>query len=122
MMLTKNEVLRKLSYKDLIIFLIPFVIFMFYLTMFDPGVLRFDTYTQLGQITNFQFDNWHPFFHTYIEMLCLKVIPNPKSVAILQILTFTVIWTAICNYFRHDNPSIKSNKFNQDFILQIITT
>ena len=122
MMLTKNEVYRKLSYKDLIIFLIPFVIFMFYLTMFDPGVLRLDTFTQLGQITKFQFDNWHPFFHTYIEMLCLKIIPNPKSVAILQILTFAVIWTAICNYFRHDDPSIKSNKFNQDFILQIITT
>ena len=79
---------NKLSYKDLIIFLIPFTIFMVYLYIFNPGILRPDTFNQFHQIATSTFGNWHPFFHTFIDMLCLNVYPNPKSIAILQIITF----------------------------------
>ena len=112
----KNK-LMSLSYKDLIIFLVPFMIFMGYLYIFNPGILRYDSFYQLHQIATSQYNDWHPFFHTFIEMLCLKIYPNTKSVAILQIITFSVIWTLMCNYFR---KSIEDDK--KIFIFQAIFT
>ena len=111
--ITRN--LKRLSYKDLIIFLIPFIVFIAYLYVFDPGILRFDTYDQLNQIAKGEFSNWHPFFHTFIEMICVKIFPNPISISILQIVTFSTMWMIICNYFRqNDNP--------KNFVLQLIVT
>ena len=113
-----NKNFQKISFQDLIIFLIPFTIFMFYLYIYDPGILRPDTFSQFHQIATSKFDNWHPFFHTFIDMLCLKVWSNPKSIAILQILIFSTIWAIICNYFRQD---IKNNNM-RIFIFQVIFT
>ena len=107
--------LKKLSYKDLIIFLIPFAIFICYLYVFDPAIMRFDTYNQLNQIAKGEFFNWHPFFHTFIEMICVKIFPNPISISILQIVTFSTMWMIICNYFtQNDKP--------KNFVLQLIVT
>ena len=108
--------IKKLNYKDLIIFLIPFIIFMYYLYIFNPGILTFDSYYQLNQIANNHFNNWHPFFHTFIEMICLKIYPNTKSICILQILVFSIIWMVICKYHRDDNEKPKH------FIIQVILT
>ena len=107
--------MKKLSYKDLIIFLIPFIIFICYLYVFDPAIMRFDTYNQLNQIAKWEFFNWHPFFHTFIEMICIKIYPNPISISILQIVTFSTMWMIICNYFRQDNN-------RKNFVLQLIVT
>ena len=82
---------KKLNYKDLIIFLIPFITFLYYLKVYDPGVLSFDSYYQLHQIATNHFNNWHPFFHTFIEMLCLKIYESPISICVLQILTFSFV-------------------------------
>ena len=109
---------KELNYKDLIIFLIPFTIFMYYLYVFNPGFLTFDSYNQMHQIATNSYNNWHPFFHTFIEMLCLKLYASPISVCILQILTFSTMWMVICKYFRND----KDKKFNKVFILQVIVT
>ena len=117
-----NNISNKLSYKDLIIFLIPFVIFMVYLYIFDPGILRPDTFNQFHQIATSTYGNWHPFFHTFIDMLCLMVYPDPKSIAILQIIIFSTIWASICNYFRCDNETNDNEAFNKLFIIQIIFT
>lgn len=57
----KNK-LMSLSYKDLIIFLVPFMIFMGYLYIFNPGILRYDSFYQLHQIATSQYNDWHPFF------------------------------------------------------------
>ncbi len=110
----KNEYLKKLSYKDLIIFLMPFIIFMGYLYVYDPGILAQDSFYQMNQIARGSFTNWHPFFHTFIEMLCLKLYPDTKSIAILQIIIFSTIWMIICNYLRND----ADNKINKEFVLQ----
>ncbi len=110
--------IRELNFKDLIIFLIPFTIFIYYLHVFNPGFLAYDSYNQLHQIATNSYNNWHPFFHTFIEMLCLKVYASPVSVCILQILTFSTMWMVICKYFRND----KDKKFNKVFILQILLT
>ena len=108
-----------LSYKDLIIFLIPFIIFMVYLYVYNPGIARFDSFTQLHQIATGNFDNWHPFFHTFIEMVCLKIYPDTKAIAFLQIMVFSIIWMIICSYFRNDNLE---NGIDKEFIFQAIFT
>ena len=92
--------IKKLNYKDLVIFLIPFCIFMYYLHVFNPGILSYDSFNQIHQITTNDFYNWHPFFHTFIEMLCFKVYASPISVGIMQISVFSIIWMALCKYNR----------------------
>ena len=107
---------KRLDYRDLVIFLIPFILFMYYLYVFNPGVLTFDSFDQLNQIASHNFGTWHPFFHTFIEMLCLNIYPDPKSICVLQILVFSTIWMIICKYNRNDDVKTKS------FILQVIIT
>ncbi len=108
--------IKKLNYRDLIIFLIPFTIFMLYLYIYNPGIMNYDSFNQIHQIATNNFTNWHPFFHTFIEMLCLKIYPNVISIAILQIFVFSSLWMIICKYHRNDTMN------NNSFILQVIIT
>ena len=101
--------------RDLKIFLIPIIIFSIYLCVFNPGIATIDTFNQLHQISSGHFTNWHPFFHTFIEMLCLKVYPSTLSVCIFQILIFSAMWTVICKYNRDDDV-----EDNSPFKLQVI--
>lgn len=111
----KSFKILKLSYKDLLIFLIPCIIFLYYLYIYNPGIMTMDSYTQLHQIATGHFNNWHPFFHTFIEMLCIYVYPSPLSVSLFQITIFSSIWMIICKYFRSEDN-------NKTFILQIFFT
>ena len=108
--------IKKLNLKDLLIFLIPFVIFMYYLHVFNPGILTYDSYDQLHQIATNTFFNWHPFFHTFIEMLCFKVYSSPISVGILQISVFSIMWMILCKYNRKEETQ------NKLFIVQVLIT
>ena len=110
-----TDIIKKFNYNDLKIFLIPLIIFSFYLTVFSPGIATIDSFNQLHQIASNHFTNWHPFFHTFIEMLCLKVYPSTISICIFQILVFSSIWTIICKYNRDD--TIQNDK---TFKLQVI--
>lgn len=111
-----SDYIKKLNYKDLIIFLIPFIIFLYYLNVYNPGVLSFDSYYQLHEIATNHFDNWHPFFHTFIEMLCLKIYSNTISIGFLQIFIFSSMWMIICKYNRNDEIGVKQ------FVLQVLLT
>ena len=97
--------IRKFNSNDLKIFLIPIIIFSAYLAVFNPGIATIDSFNQLHQIASGHFTNWHPFFHTFIEMLCLKVYPSTLSICIFQILVFSAMWTIICKYSRDDTVS-----------------
>lgn len=108
---------KKITYYDLIIFLIPIFIFGYFLHVLNPGIIFFDNYYQFHQIATNNFNNWHPFFHTFILMLFLKIFKTPLAISIFQILTFSTMWTVICKYFRNEN--LKSNR---TFILQVILT
>lgn len=110
------------TYKDLIIFLIPVIIFSLYLYIYNPGILTFDSFNQLHQIATGEYTNWHPFFHTFIEMLLIKIYPSPMTIAIAQILTFSIIWMVICRYFRKDYANTKNITEDRQFILQVIIT
>ncbi|WP_407454074.1 hypothetical protein [Methanobrevibacter sp.] len=114
--LKQHNYFSKLSYNDLIIFLIPVILFSVYLYVFYPGILRYDSFNQLHQIVAHEYYNWHPFFHTFIEKVLLKIYPSPVTVCVFQILTFSTIWTVICNYYRRD---IENNKV---FIIQVVLT
>lgn len=109
--------IRKINYKDLIIFIIPVILFMYYLHVYNPGILSVDSYNQLHQIATGHFSNWHPFFHTFIEMICIKIYANPVSICILQILTFSIMWMVICKYNRNESKQI-----DKQFIIQVIIT
>ena len=110
--------IRNLNYNDLIIFLIPFLIFLFYLYIYNPGVMTIDSYAQLHQIATGEFSNWHPFFHTFIEMICVSIYPSPISIALFQVTIFSLIWMIICKYFRDENEG----NLSKLFILQVIFT
>ena len=107
----------KLNYRDLMIFILPIIIFSLYAYIYNPGILTIASFGQLHQIATGDFNMWDPFFHTFIEMICLKIYSNPIIIAILQILTFSTIWTIICKYHRDD--TIKNS--NQ-FVLQFFVT
>jgi hypothetical protein len=108
-----DKIKGNVNHRDLIIFLIPTIIFLGYLMVFNPGIATHDSFNQLHQIASGQFTNWHPFFHTFINMLCLNVYPSTVSICVFQILVFSTMWTIICSYFRDD-----SIEKNNPFILQ----
>lgn len=86
-----------------------------FLYIFSPGILSYDSYNQLTQIKNSTFDSWHPFFHTFIEMILLKIWNNPSIIGLFQIVTFSLIWTGVCHYTRKE-----ANK--KTIIMQIVVT
>ena len=93
--------IKQLDYKDLIIFLIPFIIFTIYLYVFNPGSMSYDSFNQLHQIATGKFTNNHPFFHTFIEMICIRIYASPASYCVFQIGVFSAMWMVICKYFRN---------------------
>lgn len=114
-----KPIFRNVNFRDLIIFLVPLMLFILYLYVYNPGILTYDSYTQLHQIATGHFTNWHPFFYTFIEMICLKIYATPATVGVLQILVFSVMWTIICKYHRDDGNE-SSNQFALQFALTLI--
>ena len=106
---------RKIKKFDIVLFLIPFIMFGIALLIYYPGILSFDSYNQLEQIRTGIYSNGHPFIHTLIEMGCLKVFNSPFSIAIFQILVFSFIWSMICKYNRKNDSRCEK-------ILQVILT
>ena len=109
----KKIVKKNIDYKDIIIFLIPFIMFGIYLIILYPGILSYDSYNQLTQIEHMTFTSSHPFFHTFIEMVLMKIVDTPAIIGIFQITFFSILWSRICKYNR--------NKFNKiNFIYEVI--
>ena len=110
---------KKINYRDLMIFIVPILIFFMYLFIYNPGILTTESFNQLHQIATGEFNNGQPFFHTFIEMIFLKIFGSPLYIAIFQILVFSTIWTVICKYHR-DDSSESSNQFIAQFIVTLI--
>ena len=105
------------------IFLFPVMIFAFYLFVYNPGILTFDSFSQLHQIVTGNYTNGQPFFHTFIEIICLKIYSSPISIAILQIFVFSLMWMVICKYHRDDSLESSSQyvfQFTVTFIISFI--
>lgn len=116
---SQSNGLPKINYRDLIIFVLPVLIFVLYLFAYNPGVLTVDSFSQLHQIATGKFTTAHPIFHTFLEMLCLKIFKSPFYIGLFQILIFSAIWMGICKYHR-DDYSKNSNAFIVQFIVTLI--
>lgn len=111
-----TSIIKRLNYRDLIIFIFPILIFLvLYLFSFNPGILTVDSFNILHQIAIGQFTNANPIFYTFIVMICLKIYASPITVGIFQILVFSLIWMIICKYHRDDSTS-------DQFVLQFVVT
>lgn len=108
---------KRVNHRDLMIFIMPVLIFSLYLYIYNPGILTYESFSQIHQIATGEFTNSFPFLHTLIEMILLKTFGTPLSIAVLQIFVFSAIWTVICKYHRDD-----SNKNSNTFLLQFIVT
>ncbi len=116
---TESNRILKFNYRDLMIFLVPIIIFLLYLFVYNPGVLTVSSYSQLHQIATGEFTTAHPIFHTLIEMLLIKIFGTPLSIGAFQILVFALMWTAICKYNR-DDSSQSSNGFVAQFAITLV--
>lgn len=114
-----KSIIRKINYRDLMIFIVPILIFSMYLYIYNPGILTTISFRQLHQIATGHFDNTVPFFYTFIEMIFLKIFGTPLSIAFFQILVFSAIWTIICKYHRDDTAE-SSNRFVVEFAITLI--
>lgn len=119
MNLNSNEsnIIPKFNYRDLLIVLVPILIFLLYLFVYNPGVLTVASYSQLHQIATGEFTTSNPIFHTLLEMLCIKIFGTPLFIGLFQILIFSGIWMVICKYHRDD-----SKESNNEFVVQFILT
>lgn len=88
---------------DILIFLIPIFVIGVLLVIMYPGILNFDSFNQFEQIKTMDFNSAHPFIHTFIEMIILKIFKLPVAISIIQIILFSFIWMRICKYNREDN-------------------
>ncbi len=96
---------KNIDKKNIIIFLIPLLMFGIYWVVFYPGVLSYDSYNQLQQIEAMTFNSSHPFFHTFIEMILMRIWNTPAVIGLFQILVFSTLWTSICKYNRKKKDS-----------------
>lgn len=114
---SKSSIITKVNYRDLMIFIIPILIFMLYYFVYNPGVLTVASYSQLHQIAADRFTTAQPIFYTYLVMLSLKFTNGVSLIGILQILVFSIMWTVICKYHRND-----SSPSSNEFVIQAILT
>ena len=113
------SMIKKVNYRDLMIFIVPILIFSLYLYIYNPGILTTQSFGQLHQIASGQFNSSVPFLYTVIVMIFLKIFQTPLSVAFFQILVFAAIWTLICKYHRDDTAE-SSNLFVLEFAVTLI--
>lgn len=73
------------------ILLLPIPIWSFYLFSGFPGILTQDSLSQWGQAMTFNFNNWHPIFHTLINWSLIKIYNSPATICIAQILSLTFV-------------------------------
>ena len=107
--------IKKFNHRDLIIFILPILIFSLYLYTYNPGILTLDSFSLLHQIATGSFSNAFPTFYTLIVIFSLKIFGTLMTVGIFQILVFSLMWMVICRYHR------KSEDINE-FLIQFIIT
>lgn len=103
---------KKTIILSLVFSLLPFV----YLIAFYPGLMSADSLDQWKQLTNFEFKDAHPAFHTLIYWLITRIYYNPISVSVFQILCLSTVWTyGIISTLKN----LKPNNFQKLIIIVI---
>lgn len=86
-------------------FLPPFLIYMVYFLAFYPAVMSRDSLVQWEQITAFQFEDWHPFFHTLSQWLLTRFWFSPAIVALTQMAFLALVIALSMHYLRKKGVS-----------------
>lgn len=73
--------------------ILPLFINILFLLSFFPGLLSFDSYYQWQQLSEFNFTNWHPAYHTIIMWILTRIWYSPASIALFQIIVFNITLT-----------------------------
>jgi len=100
-----------------IILFIPIPIWLFYLLSVYPGILTPDSLDQWNQAITFNFNNWHPIFHTLMNWSLIKIYNSPATICIAQILSLTLVNLYGYKVF---TKSKNNNKYGT-FLLILIT-
>lgn len=108
----------KEKFKNIIIFMIPLLIFVFALLVFYPGILSYDSYNQWAQVESGIINDAHPFLTTFFMLVLSKIYNSHIIVLIFQIILFSTIWAYICSFIRKSYPYLKN--FKHQIIFTII--
>ncbi|MEG0408393.1 MAG: hypothetical protein RR623_05915, partial [Bacilli bacterium] len=111
-----EKIIKNNKIKNIIIFLIPFIIFLIVLLAFYPGILSFDSINQWNQVQSGIINDAHPFLTTYIMFLLSKIWNSTAMICIFQIVVFSFVWSYFCNYIR----KISKYSFNKQIIFTVV--
>lgn len=82
------------------LFALPMVIIWgIYLLAYWPGMMSADLMDQWGQVLTGQYNNHHPFFHTFTIWLLTRIVLSPTIVAIAQIIGLAAVAGCVLAYF-----------------------
>lgn len=93
----------KQNKKNIIIFSIIFLITLFFLYLYHPGILTYDSSIQWEEVLNDKVSNAHPFLSTYFMYLLSKIYKSTDIVILYQIILSSFTITRIFNILRKDN-------------------
>ncbi len=82
-----------------LLFCIPLVIFLFYLFIFNPGIITTDATMQIREFSEMPLSNWHPFFHTLVMKFIYNLFGNYQSIIVVRIILIGFVCLYICSYF-----------------------
>ncbi|MEG2379490.1 MAG: hypothetical protein RSB77_04640 [Bacilli bacterium] len=111
-----EKIIKNNKIKNIIIFLIPFIIFLIVLLAFYPGILSFDSINQWNQVQSGIINDAHPFLTTYIMFLLSKIWNSTAMICLFQIAVFSFVWSYFCNYIR----KISKYSFNKQIIFTVV--
>lgn len=111
------KIIKKIDWRDIVIFLIPFTVFLIALLAFLPGIITYDSSDQWAQVQAGAISDAHPFFHTFVLWVLSKIWNSETIVLIVQIILFSSIWTALCHYLRK-----KYNNVKHIFLIELLIT
>ncbi len=94
--------------KNIIFFIIPFVMLLITLFSFWPGIYTYDGTNQWEQAISGNINNEHPFFGTYFMLILSKIWNAQTIILIYQILLFSIIWFLICTDLLKEKKKHKS--------------
>ncbi len=94
---------KKTIKKDVIIFLIPFAIFLLLFFAYYPGIIPYDGNYQWAQVQSGLINNDHPFLSTYFMFLLSKIWNSPSVVMLFQMFIFSLFWSVFCKKMRNES-------------------
>ena len=75
-----------------LLFSLPmFLTWSFYLLVFWPGEMSFDSIAQWGQMVSGSYNNTHPAVHTFLIWLITRLWFSPAAVALFQIICLSLV-------------------------------